>query len=59
MKLFRKQSSTVGDNDAFVTLIQVAKEDADIRKQLQAILAQPPFHRKSMLNIMPVQLLKS
>ena len=56
MKLFRKQSSTVGDNDAFVTLIQVAKEDADIRKQLQAILAQPPFHRISMLNMLISQM---
>ena len=56
MKLFRKHSNTVGDNDAFVTLIQVAKEDADIRKQLQAILAQPPFHRKSMLNMLISQM---
>ena len=56
MKLFRKQSSTVGDNDAFVTLIQVAQEDADIRKQLQTILAHPPFHRKSMLNMLISQM---
>jgi hypothetical protein len=40
----------VVDNEAFVTLIRVAQKDAGIRKQLQAILAQPAFHRKSLLN---------
>ena len=56
MKIFRNNTSTVGDNAAFVTLIQVAKEDADIRKQLQGILAQPPFHRISMLNMLISQM---
>ena len=52
MKLHRKDNCTVGDNPSFVTLIKVAKEDAETKKYLQAILRQPPFHRKSMLNMM-------
>ena len=56
MNIFRKHPNTVGDNDAFVTLIQVAKEDADIRKQLQAILTQPTFHRNSLLNMLISQM---
>jgi hypothetical protein len=46
----KRESKTVADNDVFVTLLLLAKEDKEIRNQLAAILAQPPFHRKSLLN---------
>jgi hypothetical protein len=42
--------NTVGENDAFITLMRVAQEDPDIRQTLAGILHQPPFHRKSLLN---------
>ena len=41
---------SVADQEMFVSLIRTAREDADIRGRLQAILHQPAFHRKSMLN---------
>lgn len=41
---------TVGDNDAFVTLVRVAQDDPEIRQTLVVLLGQPPFHRKSLLN---------
>jgi len=49
MKLPRKRK-TVGENDGFVSLMQVAQEDNEIRSRLLAILNQPEFHRKSMLH---------
>ncbi len=52
MKSSRKSYGTVGDNESFVTLIRVAREDDAVRKTLQAILAQPAFHRKSMLHML-------
>lgn len=45
-----RREKTVGDNDIFVTLIRLAQENPDVRKTLSGILAQPPFHRKSLLN---------
>jgi hypothetical protein len=45
-----KRKKTVADNDAFVTLIRVAQDDPEIHQTLVAILRQPPFHRKSLLN---------
>jgi hypothetical protein len=48
--MFRKRTKSVGDNDAFVTLIRVAQDDPEIHQTLMAILRQPPFHRKSLLN---------
>ncbi len=38
------------DNEAFVTLMRVAQEDADVRRILAGILGQSPFHRKSLLH---------
>ena len=46
----QKHEQTVGDNETFVTLIRVAREDSEVRKTLAGILSQPPFHRKSLLN---------
>ena len=47
-----RNPKSVGDNEAFVTLIRGAQEDKEIRAQLQSILQQPSFHRKSLLNTM-------
>jgi hypothetical protein len=49
MRIPRKKH-TLGENDEFVTLMRVAQEDNEIRNRLLAILVQPEFHRKSMLN---------
>jgi hypothetical protein len=48
--MFSKRRKSVGDNDAFVTLVRVAQDDPEIRATLAAILRQPPFHRKSLIN---------
>lgn len=50
MKLFKKKSRLVGEDEAFVTLIRVAQEDADVRNELIAILSLDNFNRKSALN---------
>ncbi len=48
--MFSKRRKSVGDNDAFVTLVRVAQDDSETRTMLTAILRQPPFHRKSLVN---------
>ena len=48
--MFWNKQKSVGDNDAFVTLIRTAQEDPEIHATLVAILRQTPFHRKSLLN---------
>ncbi len=48
--MFWKSKKSVGDNDAFVTLVKVAQNDPEVHATLVAILGQPPFHRKSLLN---------
>lgn len=40
---------SVADNPAFVTLIQVARENSVIGDQLRRILTLDPFNRKSAL----------
>lgn len=40
----------ITDNETFVTLMRVAREDTEVGKTLRAVLNQPPFHRRSMLN---------
>lgn len=47
---------SVGDHEAFVALIRTAREDPDVRKKLQVILDQPPFHRRSLLNTLVAEL---
>ena len=44
------KNQPVADNETFVTLMRVAQEEPEVGKMLRAILAQPPFHRRSMLN---------
>jgi len=48
-KIFGFSASSVGDNEAFVKLIQVAREDSGIHQTLVAILSMDPFQRKSAL----------
>jgi hypothetical protein len=48
-KIFRFSTESVGDNEAFVKLIQVAKEDSTIHKTLVSILSMDPFQRKSAI----------
>jgi hypothetical protein len=38
------------EHEDFITLMRVAREDADIRRQLLVILSQTDFNRTSMLN---------
>ncbi len=40
----------VGENESFVTLLQVARDNPEIKNQLVAILSQTGFNRKSILN---------
>jgi hypothetical protein len=48
-KIFDFSNESVGDNEAFVKLVQVASEDRDIYKTLISILSLEPFHRKSAI----------
>lgn len=48
----KKKSKSVGDNESFVHLICAAQDDKKFRRELIAILRQPSFQRKSMLNYM-------
>ena len=45
----KKQDNTVGDNETFVTLIQLAREDPQVGQTLRSILAQPPLQRKALV----------
>ena len=47
---------SVADQELFISLIRTAQEDAVIRKRIMAILRQPVFHRKSMLNTLIAEL---
>lgn len=40
----------VGDDDAFVTLLHVAREEPEVRRHLLALLELDPFQRRSALN---------
>ena len=50
MGLFRKKSSSTEVSEPFVTLIQVAREDPDIKSRLLGIVSLDAFNRKSALN---------
>ena len=41
---------TLGDNQAFVTIMRVARKDEKMRDQLMAILKQDPDQRNNFLN---------
>ena len=48
----RRSKPTMGDNQAFVTLVTAAREDRDLSRSLSAILSLPSFQRQSLLNSM-------
>lgn len=50
MAASRNGEETVGQDETFVTLMQVAEADPEIRKRLVAILSLDSFHRKSVVN---------
>jgi len=50
MKLFNRKTKSVAEDEAFVALIRVAQEDADVRNQLLSILCLDRFNRESALN---------
>jgi hypothetical protein len=52
----KKKSRTVGDNETFVNLMRVAREDPDIRRVILNILTQSSFNRHSMLNTLIAEL---
>ncbi len=47
---------SVAEHEAFVSLIRTAQQDPAIRSRLRAILDQPPFHLKSLLNTMVAEM---
>ena len=49
-KIFPGHSKSVGENQAFIRLMQVARDDREIRDRLVALLSLDPFNRKSALN---------
>jgi len=50
MKFFSKKHAPADDTEPFVTLMRVAQEDAEIRRQLIGILSLDEFNRTSLLN---------
>jgi hypothetical protein len=48
----RRSKQTVGDNEAFVTLVSAAREDRDLQRTLSRILSLPTFQRNSILSSM-------
>ena len=46
----RKKKGTVADNDHFVRLVQLMRDDADLRDKMLPLLALDSFNRKSALN---------
>jgi glycine/D-amino acid oxidase-like deaminating enzyme len=45
----KRSEETVGDNEAFVTLMQLAREDPQVGQVLQSILARPALQRKALV----------
>jgi len=48
----RRSKPTVGDNEAFVTLVSAAREDRELLRNLTTVLSLPKFQRHSILNSM-------
>jgi hypothetical protein len=40
----------IAKNESFIALVEAAREDPDIRRQIEAILRLDPFNRESMVN---------
>jgi hypothetical protein len=52
MGMFKQKPGTDGDNEAFVHLVRAAQDDREFRETVCAVLRQPGFQRKSILNSM-------
>ncbi len=50
MKVFGKNKQFVADDENFIALVQVLKEDYKIRSKIEPILSLDQFNRKSALN---------
>ena len=50
MQLFDKDKHFVADDENFIALVQVLKEDYKIRNKIEPILSLDQFNRKSALN---------
>jgi len=50
MKLFDKNKHLVADDENFIALVQVLKEDYKTRSKIEPILSLDQFNRKSALN---------
>lgn len=50
MKILFGKRKSISEDETFVTLIRVAQEDVEVRKQLLSILSLDSFNRKSALN---------
>jgi len=46
----RKKATRVSENEDFITLIRVAREDPEVCKSLKAVLSLDSFNRLSLLN---------
>jgi hypothetical protein len=49
-KKLKERLSPQDEHEPFVTFIQVAREDPDLRKSMLAILKKDDFNRESILN---------
>jgi len=50
MKIFSKKPMSAGDDETFIRLIQIARDDPEIRRKILGILHMDTFNRKSALN---------
>lgn len=50
MKLFSKPPRSAGDDETFVRLIQIARDDPEIREKILGFLRLDSFNRQSALN---------
>jgi len=50
MKVFDKNKQLIADDENFIALVQVLKEDYKIRSKIEPILSLDKFNRKSALN---------
>ncbi|MBW1822317.1 MAG: hypothetical protein JRI92_11270 [Deltaproteobacteria bacterium] len=50
MQFFDKKKRFVADDENFLALVQVLKEDSKIRSKIEPILSLDQFNRKSALN---------
>lgn len=46
----KKDRRPVAENEKFITLIQVSRDDPELRQALKSILSLNDFNRKSFLN---------